>query len=185
MSATSKTPNFNLPLYNLNDTIAFIPDWNDLATDVDNNMQINKTLSNQNSTKITEIENEIDTINNKLNSINTNFIKYNVTNIAGITEVFQNKDMVVINCSGKVLVSEMQKLNENILIAQNYPQLDTPYIVLRVLNSGGNLLTVDFTKTFSTNGNLQIDKIYTNLQNSYEIQWYSFNIYPLIIQSNQ
>lgn len=70
MSATSKTPNFNLPLYNPTDTIAFIPDWNEFASSVDTNMEINKTLSNQNSSDISEINLKIENINNSIALLN-------------------------------------------------------------------------------------------------------------------
>lgn len=64
MAFSQRTPNFALPLATQNDSIAFIPDWNSLATTVDTQMQLNKAASEVNSTEINSLETEI----NKLNS---------------------------------------------------------------------------------------------------------------------
>lgn len=124
MSATSKTPNFNLPLYNPTDTIAFIPDWNNFASDVDTAMQINKTLGNQNSANIETINTSITEINDNINIINNfqkNLILNSITPLSKPTymtvEYYYNKIFITSHIGGYAEISNLATKNGKYIIA--------------------------------------------------------------------
>lgn len=96
MSATGKTPNFNIPVYNAGDTANYLTSYNNAMNIIDGQMQANKSAAAVAQSAINNLDQEVGTLEEAVNEIhtgitNSNFKPITITphsNVASMPNVY-------------------------------------------------------------------------------------------------
>ena len=166
MAASAKTTNFEIPIYQLGDTVNFIPSYNNAMNIIDEQMQANKTAAAQNTAKVGTLETAVNNQANQIKEISNQLPNLQIWDNLAITGNTQNQvsvlmsafitnNWLVLNGRFDKPIKSVAETTIKIALTNNYliPYASINENIFKLTEGATNFRTITFPTLYTATSN--------------------------------